>query len=300
MSTDLQEIKLKTPFLEMAALRWGDSDGIPVLALHGWLDNAASFIPLAPYFADLNFVALDWPGHGHSDHRHPSARYYITEFLWDIHAAMDALGWESCHLLGHSLGAAISSIFATAAPERVRSLTLIDALGPYANQPGDTTQQLRRSSASIRSKPRPKKTYASIEDMVQARLANSDLTETAAQLIIERSAQAAEGGFQWSYDPGLYWLSPLYFTEDQLLDCLRHIEAPTLTLCASPFSSSVREEHYQQRIQAIPNGRHELIEGGHHMHMEAPQVLGEKIHDFIVEYDDPAMALNPDNYASSE
>ncbi len=289
------EMTLKTPHLELAALRWGNPDGIPVLALHGWLDNAASFLPMAQYFDDMNIVALDWPGHGHSEHRHPSARYYITEFMWDIHAAMDVLGWDSCHLLGHSLGAAISSIFATAAPERVRSLTLIDALGPYANQPQDTARQLRRSSTSLRSKPRPRKTYESVEDMVQARLANSDLGEAAARLIVERSVQATKGGFEWSYDPALYWLSPLYFSEEQLLDCLHHIEAPTLTLSASPFSSSVRAEHYQQRTQAIPNGRHELIAGGHHLHMESPGPVGQMIHAFIVEFDDPAMSMNVDN-----
>jgi pimeloyl-ACP methyl ester carboxylesterase len=60
--------------------------------------------------------------------------------MWDIHAAMDALGWDSYHLLGHSLGAAVSSIFATAAPERVRSSIPIDALGPYANQASETAQ----------------------------------------------------------------------------------------------------------------------------------------------------------------
>lgn len=294
MFTEFEEVRLTTPHLQLAGLRWGNPAGIPVLALHGWLDNAASFVPMAPWFADMNIVALDWPGHGRSQHRHPSARYYITEFMWDIHAALDALGWDSAHLLGHSLGAAISSIFATAAPERVRSATLIDALGPYANQPGDTARQLRRSSASVRSQPRPRKTYASVEAMVQARIAaDSALTEPAARLIVERSVQAAEGGYQWSYDPGLYWVSPLYFSEDQLLDCLRNIEAPVLTISAQPFSSVGREEHYHRHTETIPNGRHELISGGHHLHMESPEILGAKIRDFMVEFDDPAMAVCP-------
>jgi pimeloyl-ACP methyl ester carboxylesterase len=291
----MQEIRLKTPHLEMAALQWGNPAGIPVLALHGWLDNANSFLPMAPQLADLNIVALDWPGHGRSEHRHPSAHYYITEFIWDIHAAMDALGWESCHLLGHSLGAGISSLFATAAPQQVRSIILIDTLVPYSNQPSDTAQQLRRSSDGIRSKPRPKKTYASIEDMVQARLANSDLKEEAARLIVERSAQPTPGGYQWSYDPALYWSSPLYFCEAQVLDCLQRLEVPVLSLCATPFNSPQRERLYQLHTQAVPDGRHELFEGGHHLHMEQPHKLGKMIHDFIVEYDDPAMALKPDN-----
>ena len=187
----MQEIKLQTPHLEVAALRWGDPSGIPVLALHGWLDNAASFVPLAPLLEDLNIVAPDWPGHGHSQHRHASAKYYVIEFMWDINDALDALGWESCHLVGHSLGAAVASMFTAAAPDRVRSLTMIDALGPYTNKDEDTAQQLRRSMAALRGVPRPLKNYASVEDMTQARLAASDLSPEAARLITERSARPA-------------------------------------------------------------------------------------------------------------
>ena len=150
----MQEIKLQTPHLELAALQWGNPEGAPVLALHGWLDNAASFLPMAPQLEEFNMVAIDWPGHGHSQHRHATARYYIAEFIWDIHAAMDALGWASCHLLGHSLGAAIASMFTAAEPGRVRSLVMIDALGPYANLPSEATRQLRRSSESHPPHPR--------------------------------------------------------------------------------------------------------------------------------------------------
>lgn len=294
MTIEFQEIRLATPHLELAGLRWGNPAGIPVLALHGWLDNAASFVPMAPYLTDLNMVALDWPGHGRSQHRHPSARYYLTDFAWDIHAVLDALGWDSAHLAGHSLGAAISSIFATAAPERVRSVTMIDAIGPYTNQASDTAEQLRRASANFRGAPRPRKVYASVDDMVKAWMDNAKLSEAAARLIVERSLLAAAGGFQWSYDPSLHWASPLYFTEDQLLDCLRNIKAPTLTLVATPFSSPARSQNYRNRTEALANGRHELYEGGHHYHMEQPALVAGKIHDFIVEYDDPALATNPD------
>ena len=52
-----------------AALEWRNEKGLRALCLHGWLDNAASFIPLAPLLKPLDLVALDMAGHGHSQHR---------------------------------------------------------------------------------------------------------------------------------------------------------------------------------------------------------------------------------------
>ena len=52
--------------LQMAGLRWGTPGARPLLALHGWLDNAQSFTPLAPHLSQFDFVALDLTGHGRS------------------------------------------------------------------------------------------------------------------------------------------------------------------------------------------------------------------------------------------
>ena len=64
-----RDIELQLPHIRIAAREWGDPEGEPVLAIHGWLDNAASFDTLAPLLAELHLVALDLPGHGRSQHR---------------------------------------------------------------------------------------------------------------------------------------------------------------------------------------------------------------------------------------
>ena len=66
-----EELELPTPYLRLTARAWGPTDGVPVLALHGWLDNAASFDALAPQLPETRLVALDLPGHGGSEPRPP-------------------------------------------------------------------------------------------------------------------------------------------------------------------------------------------------------------------------------------
>jgi len=140
-----EDIELVTPLGRRAGLHWRTENAPRVLCLHGWLDNAASFIPLAPLLDKLEVFALDFPGHGNSEHRHMTARYHFIDYLWDVDAVLNALQWEDCHLLGHSLGAAVSSVYCAGAPERVRSAVLLDTLGPISVSAQSSADRLRRS-----------------------------------------------------------------------------------------------------------------------------------------------------------
>lgn len=57
--------------------------------------------------------------------RHPeqAAVYTLDDMAADALAVIDALGWQSAHLVGISLGAMIAQVIAAKHPERARSLT---------------------------------------------------------------------------------------------------------------------------------------------------------------------------------
>jgi pimeloyl-ACP methyl ester carboxylesterase len=281
------EIQLDTRQGRLAGLGWR-CDGAPrLLALHGWLDNAASFVPLAPLLQGLDLVALDLPGHGHSAHRHPTTRYHFIDYPFDIDAALDALGWPDCHLLGHSLGASIAAVYAAAAPERVRSLVLLDGLGPIAADPDRTAERLRRSLAKYRQGVRAPRQFGSLDEMVEARRNVSDLSGPAARLICERAARAEGERLTWRSDPALNWVSALVMTEEQVLDLLRHVESPTLVFQATAESAWFTPERLAARRRALASVRLVTVHGHHHFHMDQPDEIDEPVRAFILEHDQP-------------
>ncbi|MBT8048425.1 MAG: alpha/beta fold hydrolase [Xanthomonadales bacterium] len=282
-----REILLETSQGRLAGLEWRRDHAPRVLCLHGWLDNAASFIPLSEHLGQLDLVALDLPGHGLSEHRHPTARYHFIDYLFNVDAALESLGWKDCHLLGHSLGAAISAVYSAGAPERVRSIVLLDSMGPVSDTAEGTADRLRRSLVKNRRGASKVRHFDSIDQMVQARRTVSGMSETAARLICTRAARQVNGHFEWRSDPALNWVSSIIMTDEQALDLIKHVKAPALTLTAteeSPWSSRAKLE---QRKRAMSHARHETLRGHHHFHMDAPGEIAETVQQFIIENDQP-------------
>src|SRR5690349_15211801 len=145
MPTRAGELAIGLPHLTLAARAWGDPRLPKLLALHGWLDNAATFDLLAPLLCEhFHIVAIDFPGHGRSGWRPAGTWYHYVDYLNDVLAAADALEWPRFGLLGHSLGGAVASALAAACPERIELLLLIEALGPLATDASRALELLQK------------------------------------------------------------------------------------------------------------------------------------------------------------
>lgn len=71
-----KEITVPLVGQKIAGICWNEGQGLPILALHGWLDNAASFSLLAPLLSH-HVLAVDLPGHGLSDHESPGKHFIL-------------------------------------------------------------------------------------------------------------------------------------------------------------------------------------------------------------------------------
>ncbi len=275
------DVEILTPCLALAARRWGRPGARPVLALHGWLDNAASFDALAPLLADVDLVALDLPGHGRSAHRAPGAWYHFVDYLSDVAAVLDALGWPRATLLGHSMGAAIASVFAGALPERVDALWLIEGLGPIATAAARVPELLGRAITEREAlATKSLRVFPDLDAAARARAAAGAIDLTAARALVARGTRAVEGGYVWSSDPRLTLTSALRLTEEQVLACLAAIRAPTLLVLADPAAPWFTVETMVARCAAVTALSRVVLPGTHHLHLEAPEPVAAAIAAF--------------------
>ena len=116
----------------------------PVIALHGWLDNANSFDRMLPFLDDIHLIAIDsgsWPS--------VLVLLILAMTFWqdigDVIAVADAMDFDRFGLLGHSRGASICALVAGCFPQRVSALMLVEGYLPMPNKPQDAPTQIARA-----------------------------------------------------------------------------------------------------------------------------------------------------------
>lgn len=258
--------------LRLTGLDWGPADGVRVLALHGWLDHAASFAELAPRLTGCRVIALDLSGQGHSDHRAAHASYNIWDDLPQIAGVLDQMGWDRCVMLGHSRGANISALFAAALPERVSAFIALDSL---ATEPtGDdvvTTLRAFVTQTRMQLDRNRGRRFDSMDDYIarRARQGNSTATATA---LAPRAVTVDGDGVHLNADMRLFASSAMKLTEGDVNTVLRAIKCPVLNIWATDGIKA-----HRPNLQALAARASDLIAdytvadlpGDHHFHMDA-------------------------------
>jgi len=267
MSHTFEEVRLRLPHLEVAAHLYGPEDGRPVIALHGWLDNAASFSRLAPLLNGVRIVALDLPGHGLSDHRPPGAGYNIWDYAHDILQTAEQFGWQRFSMLGHSLGGIVSVLLAGAMPERIERLALIDGVIPYTGEAESAPRKLGEALRALLAVERKRKpVYARFDQAVAARMKGvGAVSREAAERLAQRGLMPVPGGYTWRTDPRLMLPSPLRLTLAHAQAFAQRVECPTSLIIAR--QGLMTDAKVIEFIDSLPFESHRL-HGGHHLHLD--------------------------------
>lgn len=278
-----RELKFDIDGLTFAAQEWGEPGKLPVLALHGWLDNSASFYALAPRLTNVHLVAVDMAGHGQSSHRPGSAPYNIWEDVAEIFAIADKLQWEKFTLLGHSRGAIISMLAAGTFPQRISHLALVEGMLPEPAHIEDAPEQLARSISGVRAQAqKPLSVYKDLSLAIKARERGMfPLSHNAAKALTERGVKPVFGGFHWSTDQRLLAPSSIKLSREHVQAFVARITAPIKLILAEDGIPKMFA-NFRREVAIFPQVDVEVMSGGHHLHMEAEvDAVAASLNDFL-------------------
>ena len=262
--------------LTLHALEWGELGRPGLCLLHGGAAHAHWFDRVADAFTDhYHLIALDQRGHGESQWPAPPA-YATEDFVSDLLAVFDGLGWERTVLAGHSRGGHNSMALSAWHPDRVRALAVLDS---RPSIPEDRLGSLR-----ARGQQRTRHPYPSREDAAAAfRLVPR---ETVADPVLlrhlgESGVVERDGGWVYRFDPDANRLR-------QPADCwplLPRITAPTLFVRAA-LSPNLPPEHIARIRALVPHATIVEVPGSyHHVTLDAPDQVVTALAEFLQSLD---------------
>lgn len=279
------EYRLNLAGCDCAVAEWNPGGSILVFALHGWLDNLASFESLVEYMPEIRLIAFDFPGHGHSQHIPTGNAYHFIDGLYLIDDIASHFNLKQVNLLGHSMGGAVSTLYAASQNDKVAALVLIESLGPLTVEPEQAVELMSKAVKQrlvLVNKKKP--VYEKFEQALAARAEASKIQPELIKPLVERGLTNVEGGYTWRADPRLRVASPIRLSESQLKQVLLNLKAPVLLIEGN--DGLLKEyQSLQRRKQYIKNMSVCILAGGHHVHLEQPQACAQAIQSFFQNID---------------
>jgi pimeloyl-ACP methyl ester carboxylesterase len=277
-----QELEFQLSQITLKGVGYGDPSKPLILALHGWLDNAASFEPIASYLPDYYIVAIDLAGHGLSQHRSLDAHYHFVDFVHDIHELVSTQSWQSFILMGHSMGGIIASLYASTFTDNVKQLISIESFGPMTKEASSSPEQLKESiNSRLQVQKSLVKPLRSFKSTVRARALVGELSEAAARVLVQRNVKDLDGKLYFRSDKRLRTFSSLRMTDEQAKAFMLNIACPVLVISAEQGYEFVQDA-VQQRFTWLKEVTHVSCPGHHHLHMDNAQVVAKQIQKFLL------------------
>ncbi len=264
-----------TPGRRVSALLWG-SDTPHMVFLHGGGQNAHTWDTVA-LALDRPLVAIDLPGHGHSDWPGDSRALDPASMAEDVAAAIDALAPAARQVVGMSLGGMTAIALAAHHPELVARLALVDIT------PGVDHQKSSDIAAFLAGP----ESFASFDEILERTIQfNPTRSESSLRRgVLHNAVQREDGTWTWRHQLGRPSSATGLHVDSidfgGLWDDLEHIAAPVLLVRGklSPVVDDADETEFRRRR---PTDRVVAVEGaGHSIQGDQPVELARILAGFF-------------------
>jgi pimeloyl-ACP methyl ester carboxylesterase len=257
----------------LSALVWGEAPPDLVL-LHGGAQNAHTWDTVAMAL-DRPLLAVDLPGHGHSDHR-DDGPFGPRQNAKDVAVAIRALAPDARMVVGMSLGGLTSIALGTHAPDVVPRLVLVDV-----------TPGVDRDKASpIAQFIAGPDTFESFDEIL-ARTIEFNPTRSESSLrrgVLHNAIERDDGRWVWRYQrPRMLEGTEMELPADYatLWDDVGSLQMPLMLVRGGAPGTVVDDDDVARLLAAQPDARVELVEGaGHSVQGDRPLELAALLEDF--------------------
>jgi esterase len=250
-----------------------DGGGPPLVMLHGLSGHARTWDHAAAALSDrYHVLALDQRGHGDSEW---APQYGLRPMAQDLLGYLDALDLPAVTLMGLSMGGLVSFVFASAHPDRVARLVIMD-IGPEIPPAG---------SANVASGLAAKDVFSSEDEAFElARAANPRPTDATLRHRVTHNLRALpDGTLTFKYDKELRRNPRVLFdhTADELWAAWRTVSCPVL-LVRGADSDVLAADTAQRMLAENPNVSFASIpDCGHSITLDRPDGLLEVVSPWL-------------------
>jgi pimeloyl-ACP methyl ester carboxylesterase len=255
----------------LSALVWGDAPPELVL-LHGGAQNAHTWDTVAMALG-RPLVAIDLPGHGHSDAPAEGSLDVRTN-AGDVAAAVRALAPEALGVVGMSLGGLTTVALADGHPELVRKVVLVDVT-PQVEGPG---------AAAIIAFVNGPESFADFDELL-ARTIEFNPTRSESSLrrgILHNALQREDGSWVWRYRRFTDGATERSLPAEDLWGALERIAVPLMLVRGMRLGSVVDDAAEAELRRRQPSARVEHVaEAGHSIQGDDPLTLATLVDDFV-------------------
>ncbi|SNC63978.1 Pimeloyl-ACP methyl ester carboxylesterase [Marinobacter sp. es.048] len=257
--------------LEIAYLRNHQAvNGDTIVMIHGFGANKDNWTRLAGHLTDdFNVYAIDLPGHGESS-KPLDIGYRLEDQAGYVAQILEALSVEDTHIMGNSMGGAITALYAANYPGKVKSAVLFDPAGILEYESELVDLVMEGDNPLIPKKP------GDFERLMEFALEKEPFVPWPIMGVMEERAIANrdvnEVIFAAIRDAGF---------ESDFRNAITRIQAPVLIIWGKE-DRVINYRNGEVFAAAIPDARLELMEGiGHAPMVEAPTQSAELFRTFI-------------------
>lgn len=242
-----------------------------IIMLHGFGGSKENWLRFSGFFTDqYHVIALDLSGHG-DNKRDMEKSYSVFDQVEHVKQVAKSLGIDQFHLVGNSMGGAISSLYASMYPEQVLKVILISPAGVH-DAPSEIDEALKNGADKNPLIAKSEEEFDDLLDFVM------EVRPFIPGPVFKVEAEKAVSRID--INERIFKFIRADF-ENGMKDKLKQIKAPVLMIWGDQ-DRAINIDNMKEYAALVPNASTLALEGiGHLAMVEVPEVSANAMLEFI-------------------